>query len=588
MTGPASRGSVGAPLNTPTQPARSSYRAQEPAIGEDRGTALLLVRLRWTLMMATARRSPWQQVGFILGLLLAALLVVGTVPTAWIAGDLPAFSPEGAGGMDPRYAMLHVITVTLGSIIIAMAAFVQLMIIGEGTTMAPARFALYGIRDRRLQSGLLLASLTGVPAICGLLVFTLWSLAYRGMGVAAVITGILAAVLAIVTGVSIARMLVSLSTSLVRSRSGKNAFYVIVVVLYIVICQLPGLFANTSDVPQDTVRQHIDAVNRTVAALAWTPFGAAFQLPFDVATGGWAAFAARLVVLAVTCVACFLVCTWCLRHDRLTAGAASAAVTVKGIGAFGWMPDSVSGAVSARLLTYLRRDPRQALLFVMPVFLLVLALMQSRGYSITVWQMFIWMGWIMCITESNGLAYDGSGFTMEVLSGVRGFADRAGRVRVFLVIIIVYQLVLAVIAAGVTGDWQRPGALMVGAVMLMIGVGLGCSALGFAQVTSCTIMYPVPSLDKPFSAPQGRAVAQGFFPLVYMLGSLLLMLPTIGTAIGLLVANLFGGWYWTLAPVALANGLAMLCLGTWLGGKLVDARAADISRTLGSFASLQR
>ena len=46
-----------------------------------------------------------------------------------------------------------------------------------------------------------------------------------------------------------------------------------------------------------------------------------------------------------------------------------------------------------------------------------------------------------------------------------------------------------------------------------------------AEVTSCVLMYPVASMDKPFSAPQGRAMAQGFFPFVYVLGSLLLMLP---------------------------------------------------------------
>ena len=33
------------------------------------------------------------------------------------------------------------------------------------------------------------------------------------------------------------------------------------------------------------------------------------------------------------------------------------------------------------------------------------------------------------MVESNGLAYDGRGFTMEVIAGVRGRTDRIGRVR---------------------------------------------------------------------------------------------------------------------------------------------------------------
>ena len=37
----------------------------------------------------------------------------------------------------------------------------------------------------------------------------------------------------------------------------------------------------------------------------------------------------------------------------------------------------------------------------------------------------------MQMTEGNGLAYDGRGFTLEVLAGVRGWDDRRSRMRVF-------------------------------------------------------------------------------------------------------------------------------------------------------------
>ena len=75
-------------------------------------------------------------------------------------------------------------------------------------------------------------------------------------------------------------------------------------------------------------------------ALSWTPFGAAFQLPYDLLTGNPLLFVARLAILAVTWVVCFVGCVWCLRHDRVTAGAPERAAKVRGIGAFGWMPDS--------------------------------------------------------------------------------------------------------------------------------------------------------------------------------------------------------------------------------------------------------
>ena len=101
-------------------------------------------------------------------------------------------------------------------------------------------------------------------------------------------------------------------------------------------------------------------------------------------------------------------------------------------------------------------------------------------------------------------------------------------------------------------------------------------------------MYPVASMDKPFSAPQGRAMAQGFFPFVYVLGSLLLMLPTGIVALVMLLTGAEGGIWLAIIPVALANGIGILALGTWLGGKLMDARMLSIVATLDSFASLQK
>ena len=100
-------------------------------------------------------------------------------------------------------------------------------------------------------------------------------------------------------------------------------------------------------------------------------------------------------------------------------------------------------------------------------------------------------------------------------------------------------------------------------------------------------MYPVPSMEKPFATPQGRAVAQGFFPLVYLLGMFVLAVPSGLVAVVLAVA---GQWdmCWVLIPVFLLNGVGFLALGSWLGGKLMDARMLSIVATLDSFASLQK
>ena len=67
------------------------------------------------------------------------------------------------------------------------------MMLGEGSTMSPRKFALYGIADRNLQFGLLLSGLSGIPALTGVASLMLWTLAYRHMGPAVIISSLLAA-----------------------------------------------------------------------------------------------------------------------------------------------------------------------------------------------------------------------------------------------------------------------------------------------------------------------------------------------------------------------------------------------------------
>ncbi|BAJ71789.1 hypothetical protein [Bifidobacterium longum] len=554
-------------------------------------TAITLVRLRWTLTLATLRKSAWQTVAYVFSAVLAAGTIIGTGVLAWFIGILPPFTVNADGFplniLGPG-GIVNIVVVLVGATMTIFIGFIQLMMLGEGSTMNPRKFAIYGIADRNLQFGLLLSGLSGIPSLTGVASLMLWTLAYRHMGPAVIISSLLAAVLAVITMMSISKLVIALSTTLVTSKRGKGAFYIFIVLTFVIICQLPNILVNSGI----AFSLNTETWGAATAIAAWTPFGAAFQLPFDALTGAWAVLIARIAILAVTWIVCFAVCTWCLRHERLTIGANSPSETAKGIGAFAWMPDSASGAVSARLITYLKRDPRQAMTFAMPVLFLIIFAFQAHGISAVVWQSLIWCGWFMSVVESNGLAYDGRGFTMEVIAGVRGRTDRIGRVRVYVGIMVVYMVLLylagIVLVGALTGRWAQPDDLATGLIFLAVGMGVALSGLGVAEVTSCVLMYPVASMDKPFSAPQGRAMAQGFFPFVYMLGSLLLMLPTGIVALVMLLTGAEGGMWLAIIPVALANGIGILALGTWLGGKLMDARMLSIVATLDSFASLQK
>lgn len=548
-------------------------------------TVLTIVRLRWALTWAAMRKSPWQTVGYVVSAVFALGGVVGLTAAAVFLGGGPATLGVEAAmlGRIPRIAMAFV-----GVFVTLFVVVIQVMIIGEGSTMAPGRFALYGIPDRTLQAGLLLAGLSGLPAIAGTVALALWSLAYRWMGPAPVIAAIVAAPLAVVTLMSLSKLVISLATLLVATSRGRNVFYVVSIMVFVLLCQVPNLVVNSGVIDGFGAADYFALFTPIADVLAWTPLSAAFQLPFDALAGAWLPFAGRVAVLAATWVVCFLLGVWCLRRERLVAGRTAGSGKTKGIGAFGWIPDSPSGAISARLVIYLRRDARQSVFYLMPLVLVVLFAMQSHGISAVVWQSLTWMGLFMLMCEANGLAYDGGGFVMQVLAGTRGRDDRRGRVRVYGAFATVYLVALAAVIFAVTGDWRTADGLALGLMCTLIGLGVCFAALGLAEVLSCVLMYPVPSIDRPFSSPQGRAVAQGFFPFVHILGSVLLMLPTGIVAIAVALTAGSAVLMWAAGPVALANGLAALALGVWLGGRLLDARETAIVRILDSFASLQK
>ena len=105
----------------------------------------------------------------------------------------------------------------------------------------------------------------------------------------------------------------------------------IVTLTFVAICYVPSITLNSS---MEGISFSIETFAAPAAVFAWTPFGAAFQLPFDVLHGAWGPLVGRLAVLAVSWVLCFMASTWCLRHERLVSGSQSEAVSVKGIGAF--------------------------------------------------------------------------------------------------------------------------------------------------------------------------------------------------------------------------------------------------------------
>lgn len=165
-------------------------------------SAITLVRLRWTLTLATLRKSAWQTVAYVFSAVLAAGTIIGTGVLAWFIGILPPFTVNADGFplniLGPG-GIVNIVVVLVGATMTIFIGFIQLMMLGEGSIMNPRKFALYGIADRNLQFGLLLSGLSGIPALTGVASLMLWTLAYRHMGPAVIISSLLAAVLAVIT-----------------------------------------------------------------------------------------------------------------------------------------------------------------------------------------------------------------------------------------------------------------------------------------------------------------------------------------------------------------------------------------------------
>lgn len=536
-------------------------------------TPWTLVRLRWALTNAALKTSPWQIVAYVLAYLLAAGTVVGTGVLAFAVGH---------GMAHDVWPYLPVIMPLAGTAGILFVALLQAMFIGENSTMSMDKFAPYGIPDRTLQLGLLLAGLTGIPAITALVSFMLWAMAYRGFGAAAVVSQLVAAPLIVLTAMCVSKALLAVADIITDSQAGKNIFYVVVIMLFVALAQMPNILMINE------VSVEATSLIPVARVFGWLPLGAPFMLPFDAANGQWFFWVLHVLCALALCAVCFLVSQWCLHWQRTHSSDAVRAKAAKGLGLFSRMPDSPSGAISARLGSLLRRDARQSMMYIMPLFFVVIFALENK--DIGSW--FVWMGVLlggmfMSLTESNGLAYDGQGFVMEVIAGTRAIDDRTGRVRIYLIIDTVYIALLSVITFIITGDWSSPSGLAGAFTFIAASWGWAVASLGVAEMFNCSVLYPVPSMAKPFTNPQGRGAAQAFLPFLYMLASLASILPTAIVAIVIFATGNGAAYPWII-PVALANGVVFLCLGTWLGAKLLRTRMLKVVQTLDSFAALQQ
>ena len=542
-----------------------------------------MVRLRWALTFSVMRKSIWQKIGFGIVIVFGLAIICALGFAGWQTGK---YLDPGMIEDTKDWQEFQVVPIIIASTVSIFTLFINLFMLGSDTTLKSRSFALYGIPCVKQQAGMLLGSLFGALSISCTIALVLWSLAYRSFGIVPVLASVIAAPLYVATIVSLSKMLIELLDTILINKRSRNIFYFAIFVAYMLFITSMNTHGSSSN--------GIVISSSFCAASAFTPLSAAIALPLDAINGNWLALAIRFFICVVTIAVCFAISVFCAKLEpKLLRSEQKTVVKTKGIGLFAAVPDNTVGAIIARIISVMRRDMRQLFLLLMPLFMLIVptaSLTGSIGFKgladglgVSGWLMYAAL--MIGMVVGNNIAYDGTAFTMHAIIGVKGVNDRLAHSIVWSVICVVYFALLGlgfyVFLFLVANIQQSVNAVM---FQILSPIGVAFASIGIGSVSSCIAMYPVASIEKPFSRPQGSAGARSLAPIGFTLLAAVCMIPSIAAAMAFLAINT--NLLWIASILFIVNGLVVLVVGVILGGKVMDKRMIRIVENLRRFASI--
>ena len=511
-----------------------------------------LVRLKLRLLANGFRRSPWQVVGLVIA------LVYGLAITLLAMGILVALRLAPVDVAEP--------VVVIGGSIAVLGFLVVPLLLGVDDTLDPRRFALFGIDRTRLAAGLAVAALIGVPALA-LALISLATVVTWSRSPGAALVALLAAPVTLVLCVLVARISAAGAGLLLATRRSRETIAALAILALVLLAPLSVLL-NDVQLGAGTLR----SVATATRVLAWTPLGASWAAPASIADGDPAGLAQLAIAVASVGL---LALAWraVVARVLVTPARHGRPQTVAGLGWFGRLPATPLGAVAARSFTYWSRDVRyrvSALIIpITPVALvLVLGFVDVPGRYlalIPVPVVALFAGWL----SHNDIAYDSTAIWLHVAAGVRGSADRVGRLLPVLLVGGPLLVAGSIVCAVLFGEpLAAVGLIGVAGALLLGGMGLGA-------VTSALLPYPVPRPgSSPFQQPNS---SNG---LTAMVQSLLFLLQILGAAPALVFTFLgvvgADSWYWAALAAGLLVGLAMFLLGLRRGAALFERRGPEL------------
>lgn len=524
----------------------------------------LLVGLRFRLLRRSLAGSSRHRAA------LGAVAVASFLFTAPICLGLGSI-----GGTDVVFA--RGVTVLVGFCVMLAWIWLPLFLTGTDDALAPSRFALLPVRASRLIPGLYVAGLLGLGSLLTVLI-GLSTIIGWSRSVPVFLAGALGVTLGVVTATLIPHVLTSAFAGALGSRRFRDVTGLAVVGFAVAITAVLQL-ASSAIKATDGAETVVAALDRAATVLSWTPFGAAWVFPADVAQGDAGAAVGHLAVALVT-LATLLVCWWAALRRALTTPLdvpdIVGRVTRDGI-VDRWFSGSTTAVIAGRLLRYYRRDPRRLLsvfsMMLAPVLVGVsvagVTAAGGRAGGISLLIVAPLLGMLLGPTLAFDISYDDSALWTHITTSVKGWEDRLGRLVGFSAValpIVALVLVMGVLATG-TEHLVPFGAATIAVTGAALGVG---SHLG------SIIQVPVPPPgSNPFGKGSGGGPLSVVVTLLTVVVALLVAAPTL--VVAALAYSYTWAWY-AVVPIALVTAAATIVWGVVMGGRRLDRHWPEVLR----------
>ena len=519
-----------------------------------------LVAVRLRSQFSALRSSLWATVGYVLLAVMMLPLFIGLTVGLSSLRSLP----------DARSPLM----LAAGAVLVLVWTFGSVLFFAMDDSVSPQRLVLFPLRSRDLVVPLLVSDLLTLPGAFTLLVCCGFMIGWATDPLLA-IAGIASTVLGLVTGMLAGRILVTALSRWLAARRSRDLLYV-VLLLGLIAISWGGPLLSRGMFNLDLNREAIELVGD---AAGWSPMGWAWSLPADLAAGRSGVAALRLALALVLLAA--MIWLWSRQLDRaLTSPLPSAgggAPTVSSPWLDRLFPPNPAGAIAARNLRYLRRDPRRfaSVLVIMatPFFVVFMNMVRDEKlipeFLWLVAALATWMGGISALQDTP---MDGSALWLHAVSGIRGFEDRLGRLMANSLIYGGTFAMTMVLASTLLGAWGVfPFAFGLGLGTLIANQGMSLLISSFLNGTA-----PPPGTN-PFASTSKGQGAAFLASVLQMIGSAILLLPAAGMAFASYRFPLLG---WLFLPVGPVLGLLAALGLISLGGRRLDRTWPEVLKAV--------